>query len=284
MHIYFYVFFWYISSISISVFYRIVGKFHVSGFLTSCSLITQSLIASIYTRKFPQLHFNSLLSIFSLGMYIILSNVSLQYIPIRVSVMFKCLVPIMSLIVAKLSNLETPDYHTVVNLIYLTLGIVLSNIKEDYTVTSIVGYTLAIITCIFSGLKFTALKIYLMDNPAIGVLRDTGVYMGIMTLPIGIYQIYNVVFNFNVEYIFLSIFIGSFLGYFIAIFEYSVIKQISVWEIILFDTLKEIILIIGSSFFEEQLTFVNWMGVFIVLVTVISLKYKVYLEELVYLN
>ena len=277
--LYIYVFLWYISSISISVFYRIIGKFHISGFLTSCSLITESIIASVYTKKLPRIHYSSLLSIFSLGMYIILSNVSLQYIPIRVSVMFKCLVPVVSLIIAKISNLASPDYHTVVNLVYLTLGIVLSNIKEEYTISSVIGYTLALLTCIFSGLKFTALKIYLLDNPAIVVLRDTGVYMGIMTLPIGIYQIYNVNLNLNLYVLFSGILIGSLLGFFIAIFEYTVIKKISIWETILFDTLKEIILIIGSSFFEEQLTFVNWLGVILVLVTVVSLKYRVYLEE-----
>ena len=275
------VFLWYLSSISISVFYRFIGKFHISGFLTSCSLISESIIASIYTKKLPSIHYSSLFSIFSLGMYIILSNVSLQYIPIRVSVMFKCLVPVVSLIVAKISNLAKPDYHTVVNLVYLTLGIVLSNIKENYTIASITGYTLALLTCIFSGLKFTALKLYLLDNPAIVVIRDTGVYMGIMTLPIGLYQIYNLNSSLNLSFsiLFIGISIGAILGFFIGIFEYTVIKKISIWETILFDTLKEIILIVGSSFFEEQLSFVNWLGVVLVLVTVVSLKYRVYLEE-----
>ena len=288
MNLYFSVGLWYLSSTCITIFYRAIGYYKISGFIGSSSLILQSVFACLYTRKLPKF-INSvpqLLSIFSLGMYILLSNISLQYIPIHVAVMFKCLIPIFSILFAKFGQLEFPEHHIISNLIYLTIGIILSNIKEEYENTTIIGYLLALSTCFFAGLKFTSLKMYLEDTDPIIVLKDTGIYMGLFTLPIGILQIFQVIqviqsINILEISLFISLFItiGTLLGFCISLFEYTVIKEISIWETILFDTLKEVLLIIGSSFFDNKLGIVNWLGIIIVITTIISLKYHIYLKE-----
>lgn len=268
---------WYLSSTLITIFYRYIGNYHVSAFVGSSGLILQSLVACVYTKKYPKLvtSKNQVYVIITLGMYILLSNVCLQYIPIHVSVMFRSLIPLFCIISAKLSALELPEHHIISNIIFLTIGIILSNLKETYSQTTILGYSLALSTCLFAGLKFTALKRYLTEYESITVLKDTGIYMGLLTMPVGAFQLSQVEFD---PIYFNFIFIGTFLGFCISLFEYTVIKKISIWETVLFDTLKEILLIIGSSLFVK-LTLTNWLGITLVITSVVSLKWGIYIKE-----
>jgi len=294
-----YTLLWFTCSIGISVVYRIAGHyFHFNGLLTSNSLFIQGALVSLYLYRLPKVpDYRNLLFVsvvVSQSFYIFLSNLSLQFVPIYIAVIFKCLVPFFNLVL----NTSSLTLKTVFYSIDLSIGIFLSvwngttifNRPKDY---EIVGYVLCILACLFNVLRFNVLKKYLDTfeevevegesevesevesnrEVTLDVICDTYPVMSMVLTPFGIVSSSIQTWDMT-SLSWFVIFTGacSFLGLFLTIGELKVLKRNSVFFTTVLEILKETILLVGSGLIEDELTLVNWVGVLLIITSILNIK------------
>jgi hypothetical protein len=273
------VFAWYTSSVLITSAYRYLGKYQVNGTITCLSMFLQTVFACITTSSFPKFEVdkNTFLVAGSQGSYILAANICLQYVPIHIAVTFKCLVPSLSVLFAKLYNIEVPDSKVFFNLVYIFMGLILTNYNPNETFIfddrTIIGFCIAGTAAIMSSLRYSVVSISLVENDPKEIVRDTCIVMGLMMSPLAIIQASNFTeLDTALITLFPGLLIISLLGYLLSISEYRVIHANGVYHTTLFEVLKETGLIVGSFFIESEPNFIRIMGILIILTSIINAK------------
>lgn len=284
-----YTFLWFSCSISISIVYRLSGYyFHFNGLLTSTSLFLQGFLVCCWMKKLPNkpnfkdVYFSG--TILSQAFYIFLSNLSLQFVPIYVAIIFKSFVPFFNVLIN--SKIESNILTTVLNSIVLSIGVFLSiwNPGENVVVTSYFGILLCLLACFFNVLRFFVIKKYLNTiqetNKAVVVISDTYPLMSMLLTPLGVFSSFKQEWNaLSVEYFIGITMVCTFLGLFLTIGELKVLQYNSVFFTTILEILKEVVLLIGSGLVENNTTLLNWMGFILVITSICSIHFENRQEE-----
>lgn len=274
-----YTLLWFGCSISISIVYRLAGHyFHFNGLITSLSLLLQGLSVVLYTRQLPVIpNPKNLLfvgTVVSQSFYILFSNLSLQYVPIYIAIIFKCFVPIFNVFING-TNIKS----TILNSIVLSFGMFLSiyDSTQKIIVYSYLGIIFCTLACLFNVVRFSIIKKYidtLQDNKTLSVISDTYWIMSILILPISIVNLDTNWTLETLEYFSLITFSCTFLGLFLTIGELKVLQYNTVFFTTILEVLKEVILLVGSGMLENDLDLFNWVGIGLVITSILSIHFE----------
>lgn len=278
MKTFFYTLLWFISSISMSIVYRISGKYiHVNGLITCLSLLLQGLCLIRYIKP-PSNHFNLFLgTIMTQSMYIYTSNLSLQYVPIYIVVLFKTFVPFLN---ALLNGTHVNSY--VFSSIVLTIGVFLSifDLNQKIIGYSTIGLFLCFSACFFNVIRFSITKKYIETNQqsSKNIIATTYPIMAFVIFPLNITNITNITHLFedtqSLFYFGLSTLVCTILGLLLSTGELNVLQKNNVFFTTILEVLKEVLLLVGSGIFSNQLSLINWVGTLLVICGIINFHFE----------
>ena len=266
----FYGFLWYFSSICLTLIYKYIGYLKLNMFVTTISFFLQSFVISLYIKKLPEKPSKESLKVITvLSSFILLCNFSLEIISVHLLVISKSITPLLTIFYSE------KKLKSLLPFIIIGIGLYLSNTKVE-TKDTIISYTLMFFVTIITSIKFPILKHYFFifpEDSTIDLLNKILIYMGIISFPFGIFQLYNKPEIQDPEIILFSIFLTTIFSLFISIGEYTIVHFKSLIDTVFIDIFKQTILIIISGI-KNQLQITNWLGIVLILTIILDFKLK----------
>ncbi|GIL83553.1 hypothetical protein Vretimale_10327 [Volvox reticuliferus] len=228
---------------------------------------------------------------FTTGLDIGFSNTSLVFIDLAFYTMCKATVPVFLLFFAFVWGIEKPSLELIGVVVVIVGGLAL--LVKGETHFDLLGFGLVMTASCLSGLRFTLTQVLLhghQNSAALGgpleVLEQLTPIMSITALLFSLAweELWNVLpssvyFN-SVEHAILTtlaIALGALIAFLMVWTEYQVIKETSALVFMIAGTVKEVVTVLAAViFFGEKLTWINVIGLVIVMVGVLLFNYHKY--------